>query len=253
MRAAMLWSLILLAGCSQDDLLSRLAPPEDQDLATKYIELLRARNFDEIASASDPRIQGPNLRDTLDEMADLLPGGAPTSRKLVGAQRHVGPEGTSTNVTFEYGFDGQWVLVNVALLRKEEAVTIVGFNVYPMTSSLEEQSQLQLAGKSLLHYSVLALAVGLPLLTIYAFIVCARTQLTGRKWPWLIFILFGIGTFALNWTTGQWEIQPLSFQLLSASAVASLYGPWVVSVSLPLGAVIFLIRRKLGRGVVTHT
>jgi hypothetical protein len=48
----------------------------------------------------------------------------------------------------------------------------------------------------------------------------------------------------VNWTTGEWDIAPLSVQLLSASAFAPLYGPWTVSVSLPLGALMFLIYRR---------
>jgi len=61
---------------------------------------------------------------------------------------------------------------------------------------------------------------------------------------WGLFILFGIGKVAVNWTTGQWEASPLALQLFSASAGASLNGPWVFAVSLPLGAIVFLLRRQ---------
>jgi hypothetical protein len=75
-----------------------------------------------------------------------------------------------------------------------------------------------------------------------------------RKWLWVLFILAGVGKFAVNWTSGEWGIAPLSLQLLSASAVASLYGPWILSFSLPLGAIVFLVHAARGdRGSVVET
>jgi hypothetical protein len=56
--------------------------------------------------------------------------------------------------------------------------------------------------------------------------------------------LLGVGKFAVNWTTGQWGFMPLSFQLFSAGAFAPLYGAWTLSISLPIGAIWFLLRRK---------
>jgi hypothetical protein len=95
-----------------------------------------------------------------------------------------------------------------------------------------------------MQYFVLALAVFFPLLTLYALVLCAKTPLPRRKWPWVLFILLGIGKLAVNWTTGSWGMTPVAVQLFSASATAPLYGQWTVAVSLPLGAIIFLVRRK---------
>ena len=41
----------------------------------------------------------------------------------------------------------------------------------------------------------------------------------------MLFILFGVGRFAVNWTTGVWQINPIYIRLFSASAVANPYGP----------------------------
>jgi hypothetical protein len=93
---------------------------------------------------------------------------------------------------------------------------------------------------------VLGFAIFVPLITLWALVSCVRTKLKGRKWPWVLFILLGIGKFAVNWTTGAWEFAPISVQLFGASATAPFYGPWTVAVSLPLGAIAFLaFRNKL--------
>ena len=64
------------------------------------------------------------------------------------------------------------------------------------------------------------------------------------KWPWALFILFGIGSFRINWTTGETQLSALALRLLGASVTGTLYGPWILSVSFPLGALAFLFRRK---------
>ncbi len=236
--------LALVAGCNPQQVLSRLVPAEDQALASKYVDLLRARNFDEIDRAADPSVRGPKLYAALLKMADALPEEAPDSTKLVGAQITTNADGTTTNVVYEYDFAGQWVLANVATLRKQDSVSLVGLSVRAVPESLEEHHRFRLAGKSGVHYVVLALAILFPLLTLYALVACVRTKMSGRKWPWVLFILFGIGSFAINWTTGETQLSALAIRLFGVSVAAALYGPWILSVSFPLGALVFLFRRN---------
>jgi hypothetical protein len=236
--------LLALAACNQADLLQKFASPADQALARSYIDHLRQGRMNEIEKAADPSIVDETLQGTLVKMADLIPLGEPTSVSLVGAHRMNTAESSTINLTFEYGFSGKWILTNVALKTQGGNTTVVGFSVVPQAASLEEQNKFTLGGKTLIQYLVLALGIVLPLLTLFALIVCIRTKLKGRKWPWILFVIFGFGNFAVNWTTGQWTFAPLYFQLFSASAFAPLYGQWTLGVSVPLGAVFFLLLRK---------
>jgi len=65
--------------------------------------------------------------------------------------------------------------------------------------------------------------------------------------------LVSFGSVALNWTTGQWGVQPVNL-LLFGGAVArpGLVGPWVLTCGLPLGACIALWRRAEYRRKVTE-
>ena len=246
LRFLLLPLLALAAGCHQQQLGAGLVPAADQALATYYVDLLRARKFDDLDRAAVPSVRGPRLYDALLKMADALPEkGDPSSRKLVGAQIRTDQEGTTTNVVFEYDFSGKWVLANVAMLRKPDSVSLVGLSVRAIPESLEEHHRFRLTGKSALHYAALALAIVFPLLTLYALVVCARTKMAWQKWPWLLFILFGIGSVSINWTTGETQFSALAIRLFSVSAAEVLYGPWILSVSLPLGALVFLLRRKM--------
>lgn len=244
LRLLLLSLLTLVAGCNQQDVVSKV-PAADQAIAMSYIDLLRARRFDDIDRAAIPSVRGPRLYAALLKMADTLPEKeAPTSWKLVGAQVRTDQDGTTTNLVVEYDFSGKWVLANVAVLRKPNSVSLVALSVRSIPESLEEHHRFRLAGKSAMHYGVLALAVLFPLLSLYALVVCVRTTMSWWKWPWALFILFGIGSFAINWTTGETQLSALTVRLLGASVTGTLYGPWILSVSFPLGALAFLLRRK---------
>jgi hypothetical protein len=203
--AAVGLALLSLAGCSQDALLQKFASAEDQATANKYADYLRAGQYADLEAAMDPGIKDPSLRATLEQMTRLIPAEEPSLVKLVGAETTVTPSGTIKNLTFEYRFGDKWLLLNL----------------------------------------VLALAIFLPLFSVYALILCIRTKMERRKWLWILFILCGVGKVAVNWTTGEWQVMPLAIQLFSASAVTAGYGPWGVAVSLPLGAILFLFRRSI--------
>jgi hypothetical protein len=239
-------SVLVLAGCNQADMIQKFASPDDQALAKSYIDLLRQHRFEDIEKAADPSIAGPALHDALVQMATLFPIGEPSVITLVGAHRMNADDSSTVNLTFEYGFSGKWILTNVAVKNLGRKTTIVGFSVFPQPASLEEQNRFTLAGKTATQYLVFALAIAFPLLTLWALVVCVRSKLKGRKWPWVLFVIFGFGKLAVNWTTGDWGFAPLSFQLFSASAFAPLFGQWTFAISLPIGAITFLVlRRKL--------
>jgi hypothetical protein len=234
----------MLAACSQADILNKVATPEDQAVARAYVDQLRSKQFDDIVKAADPSISSPTLRDTLVTVSALIPAGEPTSVTLVGAHRMMSSEGTETlNLTFEYAYEKKWMLSNVAIKKQGDSKTIVGLNVQIQDSSLAQQSAFSLQGKTALQYLLLALVVVLPLFTLFALVLCVRTRLRGRKWPWVLFILVGFGKCMVNWNSGEWAFAPASLQLLSASATASINSPWVLAVSFPLGAVVFLLLR----------
>ncbi|MGV8073615.1 MAG: hypothetical protein AB2L11_03495 [Syntrophobacteraceae bacterium] len=239
---ALLW--LAITGCDQAGDNRKLTSPEDEVAAKHYIELLRQGNFDQIENDLDPSLRSPDIRETFRKMADMIPAINPESVKVVGSDVLYGPALRTSNITFEYQFPGEWILINVAFRTKEGVTTIVGFNVTPITDSLENLNSFTLTGKSLIHYTVLTLVVFIPLFTLYALVLCIRTRSIKVKWLWVIFICLGIGKFALNWTTGEYYFVPLTIQLLGASARAPAYGGWTLAVSFPLGALVFLIARK---------
>ncbi len=237
-------ALAALAGCSRQRLLREFAPAQARTTAHAFIAHLRAKQFDWIARRANRHIQGPGLGTTLAYMASLIPPGKANSVKLVGAQTNIENGITERNLTYELDFRGQWVLINVATRLHGRSLTLTGMHVYRMRGSLESLNRFTLMSKSPLRYATLALMVFAFALTVYALILCARTPALRRKWLWVLFILVGVGKFAVNWTSGRWGVQVLAVQLFSASAFSAPYGPWVFAVSVPLGAMVFLLRHR---------
>jgi hypothetical protein len=240
----------MLAACSQEEMLQKLASPAEQAVARKYIDELRSLDFGDIEKVIDPTIADQVAGGTLAKMAALIPEGTPTSVQLVGAYRFSSPSvGTTLNLTYEYQFGTRYLLMNVATKTRDGVMTIVGFRVQPESTSLKAQNSFHFSGKGALQYGVLAAAITTAIFTLVVLIVCIRTKIEKRKWLWILFILFGFGKLSVNWATGQWGVMVLAVQLFSASASAAFSGPWIVAVSFPVGAVLFLIKRRTLAGI----
>ncbi len=238
---ALILCALALAGCS---IPSKFATAEEEATAKGYLDQLKRGQTDEIERAADPSIKTDALPNTLAKMAAQIPAGEPMSTTLVGDNHVSTSSAHMVNLTYEFQYPSRWLLENVAVKTQDGISTIVGMSVVPLAQSLEEQHRFDLWGKTAIEYLYLALAALMPLFTVFALIVCARTRMMGRKWPWVVFVLFGLGKFSINWATGQTAFAPIMFQLFSAAATSAPYSPWIVSFSLPVGALVFLLRRK---------
>lgn len=230
--------------------MEQLTPPKDEASARNYIDQLRKNSFDQIERDMEPSLKDESLRDKLTEMAALFPDRRPVSSKVVGIHAFSDANSNSVSVTLEYEFPERWLLADITTKVSNGTVTITGFHVGQIPDSLEHTNRLTLAGKGDDHYMILVMAALSLGLSFYAFVACLRTRMGKKKWLWAILCLGGVGQIGLDWTTGQCSFTPLSVHLgTTAGATAPPYGAWVVWVSVPLGAVLFLIRRERLSGV----
>jgi hypothetical protein len=235
-----------LIGCTQADVVKRITPPKDEARAKNFVELLRRGNFDQIEDDLSPNLVNARTRGTLAQMAAMFPDKEPLSVKLVGVTVFRTEDGHSSDITLEYEFPGRWVLVEVATVQKGELLTTSSFHVNPIPDSLESLNKFKLAGKGSTQYLTLFLAAIDLAVSLFAFIVCLKKRVE-RKWFWLIASVFGIGRLGVNWTTGSSAFNLLWVQIPTAQASAQFYGPWIISLSFPLGAIVFLVlRNQLG-------
>ena len=71
-----------------------------------------------------------------------------------------------------------------------------------------------------------------------------RSQIR-RRWLWILISLLGAPVTTMNWATGQVRTQALRIQVVNVGVVRpSPNEPWFLSVAFPVGAFLFLSRRK---------
>lgn len=239
--------LFMLAGCGIP--LSEKAIEETPEgvYVKQLVKWNAARDYASLEAALVPAAKGPGLRAAMEQAAQAVPVEAPASIRFVswnfsqttGQDRHV-----YLAAEYEYGPD-RWLLVTANVVGKPGSFQLWNFRVQPMNQSLEEFNRFTLAGKSWLHFFMLA-ATALALGTsLYALVLCVRTAGLRRKWLWVLFILCGFGAFSLNWTTGTLKFGLLQSYVLSAACLRSGFaGPWILSFAIPVGAIIFLAKRK---------
>lgn len=234
---------LLLAACDQQALIDRIVPKAEVEVAQKFVAQVAAREFDPVIAALAPQYKTPAVTDSLKQMADLWPAGAPVKVTTVGSQTVTSGDQTRYNFTFEYQFASSWVLVTTELQRQGDVLSLNGIHFTPRTQSMAAESAFSFAGKGPLHYVFLVLAAAIPLFVLYVFVLCIRTRGITRKWLWLLFIAMGLVQFQFNWATGLVSVKLLSFLLLGAGFMKPLYGPLVLTIAVPVGAIVFLLRR----------
>lgn len=245
LTVSVIFSLLALTSCTYQDMMDKLVPKEEAKMAEDYLTKLREKDFEHIKSKLSDELK-PQVTDALlIQLADYFRSGEPISTEIIGSQVNVLNGVWQGNFTFEYQFTAGWNLANTAFRKVGDKYEVIGLNVYQTEMSQKEFHTFNLSGKSLQHYLVLVVSIFVPLFILVSTYFCIRTPIPKRKWLWVIFILLGVSAIQIDWTTGQYAIQLISVHLLGASAVAAgPHAPWIISASIPLGAILFWIKRK---------
>lgn len=239
--------VLLLSACSPGTMIERLADDAKEAIARDYLRRL-AEGDPSLVSEFEASLRNEQLAELLAKMRAILPAETPSTVNLVGYQVNLSSGIRSYNVTYQFSFDSQWVLSNAAWIEHSDGKReIIGMGAHPLPEPLQKTHALSLERATPRHFAFMAGAainLAFVLLTLMA---CIRTPMPRRKWLWIIVVLLGVTSLSLNWTSGEIGFQPLSILLFSAGASASsIYSPWTISLALPIGAILFWIKRPGG-------
>ncbi len=200
---------------------------------------LQSKNFDALEAKSDSSIVNKESRSAFARISGQLTSTPPKSIRLAALSWTRG----HTMLSLEYGIDDEWFLVNAQVRTNEEEPPILErFNLQPIPAPLENFNRLSLQGKGGIHYFFLAFLIATGTCNVAALITCLRQKMIlWRKIIWLVGILSGFGTFALNWTSGSLQFQLLSIHIPATGLMrTSLAAPYVLWFSVPVFAISFL-------------
>lgn len=243
-------SVLFLQGCNFNQMLENLVSKEKLNMAKERIEFILNTDYDTLSQSLSEETQKQMSPEVLKQIHDLVPDQPPLSQNLVGYNSHThfggGSNTLTESFTFQHEYPNSWLLVSLSLQTQNEGEPkILGFNFKPISGDLREINAFTFQNKPVQNYLILLIAVIVPVFIIYSLYLCYKTPVPKRKWLWYLFIAFGFCSIQLEWTTGRWDLQPLMFQLLGSGFFrASMYAPIILKTSIPIGAIIFLFKRK---------
>lgn len=241
-------SLLFAIACSPGDM-DQYVPADHLALARSVISDL-SRGSSEVAVSAVPERPG---RDAfvrkLEATAEVLAGSEGSFTRLLSLHWLAASSmGTAWVLVFEHPSGEHWWRVTVTTTGSESGPVLMALQAAPSPLSAEEQHGLAFVERSPLHDFMIVLAALAVLGSIAAAFV-AVTHPLRRRWLWALGCLVGLTRLSLDWTTGEITFQPLSAQLLSASFVRpGLTEPWMLSVSIPVFALLVFFKVVRARG-----
>jgi hypothetical protein len=249
-RCVVVLAVVLgVCACDRHALVDKFAPHPATEIGQSVIDSWRTGKLDELRPMLSGEMGKPDVLARLRDIAAQLPSGTPISVKLVGASIDERFTTGKTNVSryglaYEYQFESNWLVGSVVLMKTGDRTEVAGMHAQVLSRSLEQINAFSLDGRGPLQWLFLLGMIAMPLVCLYALVTCMRSPMKRRKVWWALFTVVGFFTVSMNWSTGDVNIVPFSFQLFSASFEAAPYGPWQLALSFPLGAVWFLVRRR---------
>jgi hypothetical protein len=238
-------ALLALAGCGRLPWSGFTAPNDMRAFARVYLDRFRDHDWAAVLKDMDPGLRTGQIQQTIERIAGFFPAGTPLDVHVVSSAQQEGARGIQTGITFQYHYPDRWLLANVVMTRTGDGFMVTGINVLPMSHPLDEANRFTFAGKGPGNYVVLALAVLLVLFVLATLVVCARTRIARHKWLWLLFIALGFGRVSFDWVDGQVAFSPVAVVPLAAGySHQSRYTPPFLQFGLPLGAIVFWVRRR---------
>lgn len=243
-------ALVLLmagTGCSQKELMPKSTPPADDKMAREFMDDLRQGHVLEAEMMFSPDLVLGNAQAGLQQLAGAFRAGEVKNIEEVGVNSSsimlAGAEQEVVSLSYQVELTSSWLVGTITIVHEVRGPLITGARFNREPAPLEVLNRFTFQGKDWIHYWFFAMALAIPLFSLWALVACVRSNIK-RKWLWVIFILFGMVAFRLNWTTGRMDWALLNIQFLGASLVRTgFYGPWFVAISLPVGGIVFWLRR----------
>ena len=234
---------LVICGCdSQKALFQRFAPAEEDSFARRFMEAIQNEDYETATTMLDANLNTAETIRELKGMHSIYTQGNPLSTEIIGVKWNQENDISYYALSYQLQFRRSWFLSEIAVTHREGKCYIIGAHYNGLPESLETTNAFNLSNKAPTQYFFLVVFVLVAVLVVYAIILELKSKLR-RKWLWVLFTLVGVGNFYLNWTTGEFSIQPISFKIPQVGFHRlGLYGPWYLYISIPVVAIIFLFR-----------
>jgi len=236
--------LPLLAACQKG-----LTGQQDADLRAVY-EKMRVNDLAGIEAQFAPERRQPTLRQGLQFMQGMIPPDKPTVRFLKGLSLSAKDGSTDYGGQYEYDYASTAVLAQIEM-RQDKAgrKTITAVQLRQAPVGIAHAFDFGLTGKKPYQYLFLFLMALSPAFGLWGLHALWRARDIKWKFFWALAMLLGFMDLTMDWRTGDVVlniayIHPLWIYARKFGPLS----PWMLSTSLPLAAIAFLLGyRRLER------
>jgi len=234
-----------LAGClDQRAWFQKFIPKDEDSFARRFIEAIQLGQYDTTDTMIDSSVKAEFTRNNLEQMQKYLNRGSPLAIETVGVNTVVEGNRTRSYLTYQIQFPESWMLGEMVVDKVDGNLSVLGAHFKTIPASLSEINGFTFKNKSLGHYIYFVFQLLLLLFIIYVVIIVIKSKIK-RRWLWAIVTLIGICQLSMNWSTGDVYFQPINIRIPIVGAnKAGLYAPWILYCNIPIGAIIFLVRRR---------
>lgn len=172
--------------------------PQDVALVKSYFELLRGGHADQVEDLVDPSVRDSLPASTFDEIVATIPQQAPSSVKVVSVESRCQEGSCQEAVVLEYRYHADRLVFNLALLKENGHMSIMGLHLTHIPDSFMEENRFTLLNKGPSQYLILSLGIVITLFSLYVLALCMSAGIGPRKWLWAAFIVVGFTKLAVN-------------------------------------------------------
>lgn len=246
-----------LIGCSSQEIVDEAAetfiPADVREEARNLAALLVAKDSAGLRPYIHETLETADFDSQLADVLALVPGGEVVDISLASANQHiyVRGDGNITDYSFQYQYELEQGWLMVGLVLREEAGTraLINIHLTPLEGDLREIHSLNLLRASMSQWVWFCLLILNVAFILFTFVRAFRIRKSlKRPKRWLAFILVGVGSLSMNWTTGMTTFSLLSFGFLGGGLLTSgPHTPWIISLYFPLGAALFWFFKSAGK------
>jgi hypothetical protein len=228
-----------------------IATPEGDARAQRVLRELIAGQRDSIPLHAHFGTDTAATAVGLARLDSILRGRQVDSLQLIGANRWSANETERLTLSYEFRTERGWLGAAVTTLDSAGAWTLIGLHVEPLAGELAALNRFHLTGRGLAQYLGLLLVLVCAGISLGTAVFIATRRDYPKRWRWVALSLVGASAVYVNWTTGEVTTRLLTMQLFSASMVRpSVYAPWLLSFSFPIGALVALQRYRQRRELI---
>ena len=247
--------LFTLYSCGNpSEFVEKMVPKAENNLGKSVIELLINGQIDSVYNLMESSYKTEDALDALTEISTYLTQKEPKSIELIKfytSSTHILLSSDSnlvdrkeTILKYELEYEDYWILTEICILNIDGKLSISGIHTNSYNEPLEEINQFSIFSGSEVNIVFLLFALIELSLILYVLFIILKTK-PKRKWLWFVFSIFGFFKINTVWGTYTISIELFSIQFFGVSLVKpDLLDPYVLSISLPLGAILFLIKNK---------